>query len=149
MWGGHFCPPAFDFDLRLEKPKPKTRPRAAGKSARSTFSRKGTEFGAKSLLFHVLSCESWAAMVASIPNVASLGLTQSRAMARRGSFRRAASRAGEAETGRRTGAKEFKSRRAKRLGWRLRERLSLQAPHRRLRLRGSRGTMQVQGSTWF
>jgi hypothetical protein len=39
-------------------------------------------------------------------------------------------KAGEAETGRITGAKEFKSRRAKRLGWRLRETLSLQMPFR-------------------
>jgi len=39
-------------------------------------------------------------------------------------------KAGEAETGRITGAKEFKSRRAKRLGWRLRETPSLQMPFR-------------------
>jgi hypothetical protein len=43
-------------------------------------------------------------------------------------------KAGEAETGRITGAKEFKSRRAKRLGWRLREPLSLQMPIRVFRV---------------
>ena len=84
--------------------------------------------GAKSIMLHVPTCEPWAAMLAS-NNVASLGFTRSRAWLAREVFGTAAPRAGGAETGRRTGAKEFKSRRAKRLGWRLRERLSLRAPH--------------------
>src|ERR1700685_2487545 len=131
MWGGHSCPPAFDLtsDCRSEV---KTRPRAAGKSARSTsfpnFSRKRTHVGAKSILFYVLSCEPRAAMVASKSTSLPLAsLNRERWLARE-VFRGACLRAGEAETGRRTGAKEFKSRRAKRLGWRLRERLSLAAP---------------------
>src|SRR5215469_14563084 len=51
---------------------------------------------------------------------------------RAGKLRQAAPRAGGAETGRDTGAKEFKSELAKRLGWRLREPTSLRAPCRLL-----------------
>jgi hypothetical protein len=47
-----------------------------------------------------------------------------------GKFGQLLRKAGGAETGRITGAKEFKSRRAKRLGWRLREPLSLRMPIR-------------------
>jgi hypothetical protein len=57
-----------------------------------------------------------------------LSLPHSSASEARGKFGQLLRKAGGAETGRITGAKEFKSRRAKRLGWRLREPLSLQMP---------------------
>src|ERR1700756_1282436 len=65
-------------------------------------------------------------MLASIST--SLPWIHTREKTRKGSLGRLLRGQAGRKTGRGTGAKEFKSRRAKRLGWRLRERLSLRAP---------------------